>query len=262
MRTKLRDLALPISPRDYVGALEKGLAVIACFDATQPELSLSEVARRTGITRAAARRHLLTLAALGYVAFDGRRFRPTPRVLKLGYAYFSTTPLPRLAQPILEAIGERVDQVASLAVLEGDDVVFLARSAPRRIMSSVVGVGVRVLAVSAGTGRLLLAQRSDDVIRKSLETLGPIIKLSPMTKTEPSEILKEIQLARRQGYSINDQEIEIGLRSLSVSVVNAAGTPIAAISVSMPPWRMTPEQMVSDVLPILRSGARELGSMI
>jgi IclR family pca regulon transcriptional regulator len=248
--------------RDYVAALEKGLAVIECFDSTQPSLTLSKVAQKTGLTRAAARRHLLTLTALGYTSFDGKRFQLTPRILKLGYTYFSTTPLPRLAQPILEAIGEQVDQVASLAVLEGADVVFLARSAPRRIMSGVVAVGVRVLAISAGTGRLLLAQKPDAAIREMLRKIGPIAQLSPMTKTSPAEIMKEIEQARRQGYSINDQEIEIGLRSISVPVKNSAGIVVAAISVSMPPSRMTPERMVTEVLPILRHGADTLRAML
>lgn len=245
-----------------MAALAKGLLVIEAFGATHPALTLSEVAGRTGLTRAAARRHLLTLATLGYAEFDGKRFRLAPRVVKLGYAYFSATPLPRLAQPILEKIGEQTDEVASLAVLDGPYVVFLARSAPRRIMSGVVGVGARVLAVSVGTGRVLLAQRSDDAIDNLLRQIGKIPKLSPLTKTAPGEVREEIHLARRQDYSINDQEIEIGLRSISVPVRNGSGATVAAISVSMPPWRMTPEQMVSDILPFLRRGAGDLGALI
>lgn len=248
--------------RDHVIALQKGLSVIEAFDADHPAPTLSEVARLTGATRAAARRSLLTLMRLGYVALDGKRFRLTPRVLKLGFAYFSTTPLPRLAQPVLEKLGEQTDQVASLAVLDGTDVVFLARSAPRRVMSGVIGVGVRVLAVSSGTGRVLVAGRSEEAIAKMLEEIGPIRKLSPMTKTSAADILAEIRLARRQGYSINDQEIELGLRSISVPVKNAAGATVAAISVSVPPWRMMPAQMVSDVLPRLQDAAAELGAML
>jgi len=260
VRTNKRTISSPVSP--YVASLEKGLLAIEAFDAAHPALTLSEVARIAGLTRAAARRHLLTLTHLGYAEFDGKRFRLTPRILRLGYAYFATTPLPRLAQPILERLGEQTEQVASLAVLDGAEVVYLARSAPRRIMSGIVGVGARVLAVSTGTGRVLLARRSDAAIAEMMKSAGGIRKLSPMTKTAVADVLEEIRLARAQGYSINDQEIEIGLRSISVPVESHTGAVVAAISVSMPPWRMEPAQMVSDVLPLLRGAAAELGAMI
>jgi IclR family pca regulon transcriptional regulator len=221
---------------------------------------LSDVARKSGLTRAAARRNLLTLTALGYAEFDGRYFRLTPRVIKLGNAYFSTAPIPKLAQPVLEEVGEKTGEVASLALLDGTDVVYVARSSPRRIVA-VVGVGVRIPAVIAGTGRVLLASRAENVVGEMLKRLGRIKKRTPNTKTSHAEILAEIRLARSQGYSINDQEIELGLRSISVPVQNATGAVVAAMSVSTPPWRMTPRQMLTEILPDLRSAARKLGEL-
>ncbi len=249
------------NPRDYVAALENGLRTIEAFDAAEPSMTLAEVSAKTGLTRAAARRHLLTLTELGYMEHEGRHFRLTPRVIKLGHAYFSATSLPRLAQPYLDLVGRKTGEVASLAVLDGPDIVYIARSAPRRIVA-VVGVGVRLPAAVTGTGRVLLANHSDDVIVDVLDQLGPIEKRTPLTKNSQAEIRAEIQFSRTNGYSINDEEIEIGLRSISVPVRAASQVAVAAMSVSTPPWRMSTEQMIRDFLPTLRESADQLGALL
>jgi len=247
--------------RDFVGALEKGLAVIQALGAAASAQTLSEVARRTGLTRAAARRYLLTLARLGYVQIDGRTFVLTPLVLRLGYAYFSTAPLPRLAQPLLERIGERTREVASLVVLDGAEVLFLAQSSRRRIVSAASGVGSRIPAYCAAAGRVLLAARPEGEVERLLRTLRPT-RLTPKTKTSIREILAEVAKARQIGYAISDEELELGLRAIAVPVRDARGEVRVALAVSLQAAHLTPAQMVDKLLPELQEGSRELGAML
>lgn len=243
-------------------ALQNGLRAMEAFDAAHPALSLSEVARRAGLTRAAARRYLHTLAALGYAETTGKHFRLGPRVLRLGYSYLATNALPGLAQPLLERVGEKLEEVASLAVLDGSDVVFLARSAPRRIVSTVIAVGTRFPALGAATGRVLLADRTDEVIRGLLQRAEPLRKRTPKTKVEPDELLAEIARARAQGYAMNDEELELGLRSIAVPVRNHGGAAVAAISVSAQAVRMTPRQIIEVALPLIRGAAADLQALL
>ena len=247
--------------RDFVSALEKGLGVIEALGANASRLTLSEVGRGAGITRAAARRYLLTLAALGYAEYDGQRFALTPRVLRLGYAYFSSASLPKLAQPVLERIGERTHEVASLAVLNGTEVLFLARSTRRRIVSATTGVGTRMPAYCSAMGRALLAQWPEPEIDAFLRSI-PREKLTPKTKTGVRELLDEIAKVREQGYAISDEELEIGLRSIAVPVADSRGQSVVSIAVSLHAAHMTAAQMIKHVLPTLRSASDELAAML
>jgi len=252
---------LRVSGRDFVGALEKGLAVIQALGAAESRFTLSDVARRTGLTRAAARRYLLTLTKLGYAEYDGRRFALTPLVLRLGYAYFSSAPLPKLAQPVLERIGERTHEVASIAVLDGSDVLFLGQSRRRRILSAATGAGTRLPGYCTAMGRVLLASRSDAEIERLLKGIRPK-KLTPKTKTGARELFEAILQARRQGYAISDEELELGLRSIAVPVTNSRGQTVVAIAVSLQAARMTPAQMIERLLPALQSGKLELATIL
>lgn len=247
--------------RDHVGALEKGLAVIEAFEASNSTLTLSEVARRTGLTRATARRYLLTLTRLNYAECDGKFFSLAPRVLRLGYAYLSTASLPKLAQPVLEAIGERTREVASIAILEGAEIAFLAHSANRRILSATFGLGTRLPAYCTAMGRVLLASRSDAEIEHFLKRIKPQ-KLTARTKTAQRELLAEIIRARTNGYSISDEELEIGLRSIAVPVTDSRGEVKLAMSVSLQSGRMTTAQMIQQILPALKSGSQSLSAML
>jgi len=247
--------------RDFVGALEKGLAVIEAFDPASPQLTLSEVARRTGLTRAAARRYLLTLAKLKYAEYDGKRFSLTPRVLRLGYAFLATSPLPKLVQPVLETIGDKTQEVASVATLDGTEILFLAHSRNRRIVSVASGVGSRFPAYCTAMGRVLLASRPDPEVERLLKAIKPK-KLTSKTKTGFRELLQEIRSAREHGYAVSDEELEIGLRSIAVPVANSRGETILAISVSLQAARMTPAQMVERLLPALESGRQALSPML
>lgn len=247
--------------RDFIGAFEKGLAVIEAFNASDAALTAAVVATKTGLTRAGARRYLLTLAKLGYADFDGKFFRLTPRILRLGYAYLSGASLTKLAQPILEMVGERMNEVASLTLLDGDEVVFVGRSAATRIASVSIGIGTRLPAYCTASGRVLLMHRTDVQVRRYLESVK-ITAYTEKTVTDPDALLAEFQRSRQDRYSVIDEEYEIGLRSIAVPVLNARNQLVCALTVSVHSSRMTPEQMVDGILPVLESGARTLASML
>lgn len=254
MRTNSRD-------RDFVGTLARSLAVIESFDATTPRLTLTEVAERAGLTRAAARRYLLTLVSLSYAESDGKHFWLTPRVLRLGYAYLSSASLPRLAQPVLEEVGRRTEEVASIAVLEGDEILFLARSAARRVLAAATSVGTRFPAYCTAMGRVLLASRPEAEVEPRLK--GAVLKrFTPKTKTGTKELLVEIERVRKQGYAVSDEELEIGLRTIAVPVVDSRGHVGLAMAISLQAGRMSVARMAKDLLPELREGARRLSEML
>ena len=247
--------------RDFVGSLEKGLNVIEAFDASNQKMTLSEVARKTGLTRAAARRYLLTLAKLNYAEHDKDLFSLAPRVLRLGYAYLSTASLPRLAQPVLETVGARTKEVASIAVFDGTDIVFLARSMNHRIISATIGLGTPYPAYCTAIGRVLLASCPDAEVERYLKRIKPK-KLTPKTKTERQQLLEEIVKVRRNGFATIEEELEIGLCSIAVPVADARGIVRLGMSVSMQAGRMTVEQMIKKFLPSLEFGRKMLSSML
>jgi IclR family transcriptional regulator, pca regulon regulatory protein len=247
--------------RDFVGSLEKGLSVIEAFDTSNQKMTLSEVARKTGLTRAAARRYLLTLTKLNYAEHDKGLFSLAPRVLRLGYAYVSTASLPRIAQPVLETVGGTTKEVASIAVFDGTDIVFLARSMNHRIISATIGLGTPYPAYCTAIGRVLLASRPDAEVEQYLKSIKPK-RLTPKTKTERHQLLEEIVKVRKNGFAIIDEELEIGLCSIAVPVSDARGIVRLGMSVSMHAGRMTVEQMIKKILPSLESGRKTLSSML
>lgn len=234
----------------FVQSLERGLTVVRAFSAERPSMTLSEVARATDLTRAAARRFLLTLVDLGYVRTDGRLFSLTPRVLELGYAYVASAGLPDVAQPHLEDLSARVRESASVSVLEGDDVLYVARVATSRIMAVAITVGTRFPASATSMGRVLLAGRDDRALQTYLER----VELRPLTRftvTDTGELRAELRRVRQQGYSIVDQELEEGLRSLAAPIRDAQGRVIAAANVSAHANRSSIEDVRRDLLPAL-----------
>ncbi|MGQ4268644.1 IclR family transcriptional regulator domain-containing protein [Nocardiopsis changdeensis] len=234
----------------FVQSLERGLLVIRAFSAERPSMTLSDVARETHLTRAAARRFLLTLADLGYVRTDGRLFSLTPRVLELGYAYVASAGLPDVAQPHLEDLSARVHESASVSVLDGDDVLYVARVATSRIMTVSIRVGTRFPAVATSMGRVLLADRDEAEIDAFLER----VRLEPLTRftvTDPERLRAELLRVREQGYAIVDQELEEGLRSIAAPVRDTAGRVIAAANVSAQANRSSLEDVRRDLLPAL-----------
>ncbi|SDD60295.1 IclR family transcriptional regulator domain-containing protein [Glycomyces harbinensis] len=244
---------------DYVQTLARGLAVIRAFSAERPELTLSEVAKETGLTRATARRFLLTLTELGYVRAGGRHFRLTPRVLELGFAYLSSLSLPELAQPHLERLVAEVQESASVAVLDGTDIVYVSRVATRRIMRVAINIGTRFPAVSTSMGRVLLADLDTERLDAALEEARPVA-FTPFTITDEARLRAEIDLVRSQGWAFVDQELEEGLRSIAVPIRDQWGKAVAAMNVSSHTSRNDLDSVRRDLLPPLLAGAARVAA--
>jgi IclR family pca regulon transcriptional regulator len=247
--------------REHIAGLAKGLAIIEAFGAERAELTVSEAAALAGLSRASARRCLLTLERLGYAKSDGRYFRLAPRVLRLGYAYLSASTLARVVQPVLESLAERMHESASLAILDGADVVFIARATSRRSLSAGLSVGTRMPAYCAATGRVLLAAGSDAEAAAVLRA-SELRKLTPHTLTGQRELMEEIRRVRAQGYAVGDQEIELGLRIIAVPVRDAAGRVLAAMSLAARTSRVARDGMLKKMLPALEAGRRSLASVL
>lgn len=213
----------------FVQSLARGLAVIRAFDAEHPALSLSEIAQRTEMSRAAARRFLLTLETLGYVRSEGRLFSLTPRVLELGVAYLSALEFPDIALPHLERLALTLEESVSASVLDGDDIVYVARAAHRRIMSVRIEVGTRFPAYATAMGRVLLAALPEDQWPQVSQELPA---LTPRTLTDPDRLHQALREVREQGWADVDGELELGLRSIAVPVQGPRGL-VAAINVAM-----------------------------
>ncbi len=240
-----------MSPRgpDFVQSLERGLAVIRAFDADHRSLTLSEVAAATGVTRAAARRFLLTLAELGYVRNHGRYFSLTARVLELGYAYLSSLSLPEVAEPHLEALVAQVDESSSLSVLDGTDIVYVARVPVRRIMTVAISVGTRFPAYATSMGRVLLAGLPEEELEKLLAEVK-LERLTGRTVTSLEALRAELARVRAQGWALVNQELEEGLRAIAAPVRDPSGAVVAAVNVSAHATR-TLDSMRRDLLPPL-----------
>ena len=245
----------PTQNSDFVQSLERGLAVIRAFDAEHRELALSEVARLTGLTRAAARRFLLTLVKLGYVNFSQGRFSLRPRVLELGYAYLSSLTLPEVALPHMEQLVAKVNESCSISVLDDIDVVYVARVPTRRIMSITLAVGTRLPAFVTSMGRVLLAGLPDEELEERLARIE-VTQLTSRTVTDKDALRVILAGVRRQGYAATDQELEEGLRSLAVPLRSASGAVTAALNVSVHASRASMAALRRDFLPLaLRTAA-------
>jgi len=240
-----------------VQSLERGLAVIRAFGVEQPHLTLSEVAKATGLTRAAARRFLLTLVQLGYARADGRYFSLRPRVLELGYAYLSALGLPEVAQPHLEALGAQLHESASISVLDGEDIVYVVRVPSRRIMSVTIALGTRFPAYATSMGRVLLAGLGTGRLEQYLAEVR-LESLTAMTTVDRDQLRQVLVQVRQDGYAAVDQELELGLRSVAAPIRDRRGSVIAALNVSAHATSVSLEQLRSDFLPHVLATAREI----
>jgi len=232
---------------DFVQSLERGLSVLRCFSADHPALTLSEVARLTGLTRATARRLLLTFERLGYMRNDGRLFELTPAVLDLGYAYISSCKLPDLVQPDMEALSERCNESVSATVLDGDEIVYIARVPTKRIMTIALSLGSRLPAAITSMGRVLLADLPEDELRARLNAMD-VPKRTVHTEVDPIKLASLIGQVRSQGWALVDQELEEGVRSVAAPLRDRTGRTIAAINVSTHAGRMSLEQLRGPIL--------------
>lgn len=251
------DSAAPKPSDSYVQSFARGLDVIRSFSASAPAQTLSEVAARTGLTRAGARRILLTLQTLGYVHSDGRLFQLTPRILDLGFAYLSSMPIWDLAEPMMETLVDRVHESCSAAVLDGLDVVYVLRVHTHKIMSTNLGVGSRLPAFWTSMGRVLLAALPEDDLRARLATL-PRERYTRHTVVDDAGLLDRVAQARAQGWCLVDQELEEGLISIAAPLRNRAGQTVAALNISGQANRTSAQAMQAQFLPVLLDTAQAI----
>ncbi|NEK56326.1 helix-turn-helix domain-containing protein [Geodermatophilus sabuli] len=251
--------ATGVRPRgDYfVQSLERGLAVVKAFTADEPELTLSDIARRTGMTRAAARRFVLTLVDLGYVGTVERRFHLRPTVLELGYTYLSLLSFPEVATPHLTALSNRLKETTSIAVLDGDDVVYVAWVGPRRVASSGISIGTRLPAYLTSHGRAQLAGLPDEALDDYLART-PLPARTARTTTDPAVLRQRLMDVRAQGYALVDQELEEGVTSLAVPIRDAGGTVVASVNVGTHARRMSAAALRRTSLEALRETAAQI----
>lgn len=237
-----------------MAGLAKGLAILEAFGPDRPMLTISEAAKQTGTSRAAARRCLLQLAELGYLVARDRHFLPTPRVLRLGAAYGAATTLMELAQPFLTEARDRLEESISLTVLDDGFVVFIARAEAERIVSTGFRIGVRAPAWITAAGRALLAALSEEDLERYLES-ADIAARTPKTVTDRRMLAGMVEEARRLGYSINDEELETGMLSVAVPVHDSKGKAVAAVSTSTLAARVTQTEIRETFLPVLHETA-------
>jgi len=245
----------------YVQSFARGLEVIRSFSASAPRQTLTEVAGRSGLTRAGARRILLTLEHLGYVHNDGKLFSLTPRILDLGFAYLSSMPIWNLAEPIMQGLVEQVKESCSAAVLDGTDIVYVLRVSTHKIMSISLGVGSRLPAYCTSMGRMLLSALPDDQILACLDRSN-LIARTRYTLTDRDALVEEVARVRRQGWSMADQELEEGLVSMAAPITNRAGQTIAALNISGQANRTSAKAMQDTMLPALLAAAATVSQML
>jgi IclR family pca regulon transcriptional regulator len=244
-----------------MGGLAKGLRVIEAFTADMPRLSISEAAAIAGLDRATTRRCLLTLAEQGYCAYDGKFFTVTPRVLRLGTGCLAAMPLPRIVQPWLDSLSERIGQSTSVAILDEGEIVYVARAAQRKVMSIALMPGSRLPAYCTSMGRVLLAalpeENAHDILRSST-----LRARTPNTLIDQDAIMAELERVRRQGFATVDQEVEIGLRSVAVALRNARGLVVAALNTGLPMSEESMSMVADRYLPELSRLSRELSGIV
>jgi IclR family pca regulon transcriptional regulator len=247
---------------NFMTSLARGLAVINAFQERKRHLTIAQISHRTEIPRAAVRRCLYTLMKLGYATTDGRTYSLLPKVLTLGHAYLSSTPLAVSAQPYLDRISEQLHEACNLATLEGEQVLYIARSAiPQRLISVDLSVGSRLPAYCTSMGRILLAALDDDSLHDYLEHAELQAKTSRTLYT-PDALWAALQQVREQGWCIVDQELEQGLRSIAVPVRDSSGHVLAAMNVSTHAGRVPISELEKRFLPIMLNASRELSDQL
>ena len=243
--------------KEFMSTLAKGLAVLSAFGKQRPSMTLSDAAAVANLSRATARRVLRTLAQLGYVVQDGRAFSLTPRVLELGFAYLSGQDWIDRALPMMKELSEQLGESCSGSILQGIEIVYVARVPARRIMSTALSVGSRLPAFHTSLGRAQLGYLDDAEIWRRLRS-APIEAYTPYTITDMQALFDRVRADREQGFSIVDEELERGLRSIAVPVLDRSGQAVGAINLSTHSTRTTRNEMRDKFLPELRTIARRI----
>jgi IclR family pca regulon transcriptional regulator len=251
-----------VRPGDaYVQSFARGLSVIRAFNARRAAMTLTEVAEVSGLTRAGARRILLTLVQLGYMTNEGRLFRLTPRILELGFAYLTSMPFWDLAEPIMEALAADVHESCSATVLDDVDIVYVLRIPTGKIMSINLGIGSRLPAYCSAMGRVLLAGLPDEQIDAVLKR-SDLRAHTPLTLVDPVQLKQAILDVRKQGWSLVNQELETGLVAISVPILDRNGRTVAALNLSGQAHRITADQMRERLLPPLLAAADRINALM
>jgi IclR family pca regulon transcriptional regulator len=247
---------------DFMTSLARGLAVIHAFQERKRHLTIAQISHRTEIPRASVRRCLYTLMQLGYVTNNGHIWSLLPKVLTLGHAYLSSTPMAEAAQPILDRLSDQLDEACSMATLEGEEILYVARSSiPLRLVSVNLSIGSRLPAYCTAMGQILLAGLDDSALQEYLANVSLQVRTSRTLRTV--EALHEVLMeTRERGWVISDQELELGLRSLAVPLRDPAGQVVAALNVGTPVSRVTRGELQIRFLPVLLEASRELSKRL
>lgn len=239
-----------IKQTDFIGSLAKGLRVMEVFDETQTSLTVAQAAKAAGLDRAAARRVLLTLTELGYASYDGKYFTPTPKVLRLAQGSLNTMPLPRIVQPVIDGLSNEIGESVSVSILDGQEIVYIARAAQMRVMTIGLMPGSRLPAHCTSMGRVLLAGL-DPAARSEALARADLTPRTAFSISQITPLLAEIEKVAAQGYCLVDQEIELGLRAISVPLVSASGQIQAALNIGVSAAKYEAAYLVSEFLPRL-----------
>lgn len=250
-----------LDKRDWIAGLEKGLSIIETFDDANPRLTASQAGQRCGLTRTAARRYLLTLAHLGYVATDGKLFWLTPRVLRLGQSYFESARLPRTVQPFLQRVTAGTQEIAYVSVLDDDEVVYIARNGLNRSMNTGYVLGSRIQAQVTASGLLLLSYRSEEAIDAWLAT-HELKAYTSYTITSKERLRLEFTRIHLQGWALSEQQLELNFRGVAVPMFDRHGDLVGALSVTMPMSHESSEDAVARVLPVMQETARAMRNLL
>jgi IclR family pca regulon transcriptional regulator len=263
-RLDTQDASAPpagLDRRDWIAGLERGIGIIEAFDDTHPRMTASELGQRTGLTRTATRRYLLTLQHMGYVAGDGKLFWLTPRVLRLGQSYLESARLPRVVQPYLQRVAAGTHETAYLSVLDGDEVVYIARNGPNRSMNTGYVLGARVPAQVTASGMLMLALRPDEAVANWLQTHA-LTSFTPHTIASKERMELEFARIRAQGWALSEQQLDLNSRGIAVPLRDRHGTLAGALNITMPMGHESSEDAVARVLPVLSETAQALRNLI
>ena len=250
-----------LDKRDWIAGLEKGLSIIECFDDANPRLTPSQAGERCGMTRTAARRYLLTLAHLGYVATDGKLFWLTPRVLRLGQSYLESARLPRIVQPFLQRVTAGTQEIAYVSVLDGDETVYIARNGSNRSMNTGFVLGARVPAQVTAAGMLMLAMGDAQELEHWLATKA-LKAYTSHSITSKERFRVEFARIRANGWAISEQQLELNYRGIAVPLLDRHGDLVGGLNVSMPMGIEPSEDAVKRVLPVLQETARAMRNLI
>lgn len=250
-----------LARRDWIAGLEKGLLILEAFDYDNPRMTSAQVAARTGLSRTAARRYLLTLEHLGYLHSEGKTFALTPRVLKVGWSYFDSAPLPRILQPFLQQITGQTGEAVYASVLDDWELVFIARNGATRVMTTGFVLGARVPAQLASPGIVMLGALPEPQVRAWLATCA-MTPFTPHTITDPDLLYAEIAKARQLGYALVEQQLQTGVRGIAVPLRNRHARVVGALSLSIPIANETREQALGRILPALQQAANALINQI